>query len=186
MTRSLIVLTVLIVVLAGGIAVALSPLGSDRFADVPEGHYADEAIGWAVDEGITSGCGDDEFCPDEGVTRAQVMTFLFRARTSTPPTTTTTVPIDRDWPTTEIVDCYMTKAGHAIIVWELTATTPIKRATVAFDLLDGERIASYTIDYMNWGNGFSGTLQFDQRWWADGIESWDDCKVAVQTVAWAD
>ena len=78
MQRPLIVLTVLIVVLAGGIAVALSPLGSDRFTDVPVGHYADEAIGWAVDQGITAGCGNDEFCPDQPVTRAQIVTFLKR------------------------------------------------------------------------------------------------------------
>ena len=28
--------------------------GSDTFDDIPEGHWADEAIGWAVASGITT------------------------------------------------------------------------------------------------------------------------------------
>ena len=137
MKRRLIIVTLLLV-LTGGIATALSPLGSDRFTDVPEGHYADEAIGWAVDQGITSGCGTDEFCPDQPVTRAQIVTFLHRFASNT----TTTTPIDPEWPVIEKLDCYILpssryKSGHVIATFSLVAPTPIERATVVFDLLDG-------------------------------------------------
>ncbi len=53
--------------------------GSDTFDDVPVGHWADEAIGWAVANGITAGTGDGQFSPDRPLTRAQKVTFLYRA-----------------------------------------------------------------------------------------------------------
>ena len=59
-------------------AEAPTPLGSDRFEDVPEGHWADAAIGWAVDAGITSGTSDTTFTPNGTLTRAQMVTFLHR------------------------------------------------------------------------------------------------------------
>ena len=52
--------------------------GSDAFDDVPAGHWADEAIGWAVDNDITSGVGKGRFDLDGTVTRAQITTFLHR------------------------------------------------------------------------------------------------------------
>ncbi len=97
-------LTALVAVLlvtgfAAGTLVAQTgtPLGSDTFDDVPAGHWADEAIGWAVQNGITSGVGDDRFDPNGTVTRAQIVTFLHRAvnllEGNTPTTTTpTTAP----------------------------------------------------------------------------------------------
>lgn len=55
-----------------------SSLGSAQFTDIPEGHYADEAIGWAVENGITTGTSDTTFSPDATLTRAQMVTFLKR------------------------------------------------------------------------------------------------------------
>ena len=55
-----------------------TPGGSDSFDDVPPGHEADGAIGWAVANGITAGIGNRLFDPDGTVTRAQIVTFLFR------------------------------------------------------------------------------------------------------------
>ena len=52
--------------------------GSDFFNDVPGGHWADRAIGWAFTNGITSGVGGGLFGPDGTVTRAQIVTFLYR------------------------------------------------------------------------------------------------------------
>ena len=49
------------------------------FADVPATAYYREAVEWAVDSGITSGTGDYTFSPDQTCTRAQIMTFLWRA-----------------------------------------------------------------------------------------------------------
>ena len=52
--------------------------GSDTFDDIPEGHWADEAVGWAVATGITSGTSDTEFSPNGPLNRAQMVTFLHR------------------------------------------------------------------------------------------------------------
>ena len=52
--------------------------GSDFFDDVPKGHEADRAIGWAFRNGITSGVGGGLFGPDGTITRAQIVTFLYR------------------------------------------------------------------------------------------------------------
>ena len=49
------------------------------FTDVPTGAYYEEAVGWAVKEGITKGTSDSTFTPDGVCTRAQAVTFLWRA-----------------------------------------------------------------------------------------------------------
>ena len=54
-------------------------LGSEIFNDVSPGSYADVAIGWAYEEGITTGCDDDSFCPEDELSNAQIATFLYRA-----------------------------------------------------------------------------------------------------------
>lgn len=49
------------------------------FEDVPRGHYAHDAIEWAVENEITRGCGAGfNFCPDGTLTRAEIVTFLKR------------------------------------------------------------------------------------------------------------
>ena len=52
--------------------------GSGFFDDIPVGHEADRQIGWAVTNRITSGVGQGRFDPDGTVTRAQIVTFLYR------------------------------------------------------------------------------------------------------------
>ena len=54
--------------------------GSRTFSDIPAGHWADKAVGWAVGEGITVGVSADSFAPDHPVTRAEVVALLYRAR----------------------------------------------------------------------------------------------------------
>lgn len=49
------------------------------FADVPANAYYRDAVEWAVDKEITSGTGDYTFSPNQTCTRAQIMTFLWRA-----------------------------------------------------------------------------------------------------------
>lgn len=49
------------------------------FNDVPEGAYYYDAVLWAVDRMITSGTSETTFSPELGCTRAQVVTFLWRA-----------------------------------------------------------------------------------------------------------
>ena len=54
--------------------------GSDRFDDVPEDHWADYPVGWAVNQGITSGVSATEFGGPQTLTREQMITFLYRAK----------------------------------------------------------------------------------------------------------
>ena len=58
-----------------------SPAAGSRnpFTDVKPGAYYLDAVLWAVENGITTGTGDGKFSPDATCTRAQSVTFLFRA-----------------------------------------------------------------------------------------------------------
>ena len=53
--------------------------GETGFTDVPAGAYYAEAVKWAVSQGITAGTGATTFSPEASCTRAQVVTFLWRA-----------------------------------------------------------------------------------------------------------
>ena len=55
------------------------------FADVPEDAFYHDAVLWAVEKAITNGTGETEFSPDGDCTRAQVVTFLWRAAGSPSP-----------------------------------------------------------------------------------------------------
>ena len=57
----------------------LSTLADSPFTDVKPGDYYHDAVLWAVERGITKGTSDTAFSPDAGCTRAQVVTFLWRA-----------------------------------------------------------------------------------------------------------
>ena len=46
--------------------------------DVKESDSYSEAVGWAVENNITSGTSAATFSPDAGCTRGQIMTFLYR------------------------------------------------------------------------------------------------------------
>ena len=59
------------------------------FVDVPEGSYYEEAVAWAVENGITKGTSDTTFDPNGICTRAQAVTFLWRAAGSPAPKTDT-------------------------------------------------------------------------------------------------
>ncbi len=52
-----------------------------RFKDTPKGEYEKyyESIAWAVDNGVATGTSDDTFSPGKTCTRAQIVTFLWRA-----------------------------------------------------------------------------------------------------------
>ena len=49
------------------------------FGDVKPGSFYEQAVAWAVENGITSGTGEGMFSPDATCTRAQSVTFLYRA-----------------------------------------------------------------------------------------------------------
>ena len=50
------------------------------FTDVPAGSYYEQAVLWAVENGITKGTSDTMFSPDATCSRAQIVTFLWRSQ----------------------------------------------------------------------------------------------------------
>ena len=56
-----------------------APKHMSSFADVPADAFYAKAVAWAVENGITGGTGDGKFSPDATCTRAQAVTFLYRA-----------------------------------------------------------------------------------------------------------
>ncbi len=59
--------------------IAVSFAKAKAFVDVPAGSYYEDAVNWAVENGITQGTDDTHFSPDDVCTRAQMVTFLWRA-----------------------------------------------------------------------------------------------------------
>lgn len=55
------------------------PLPETGFSDVPQTAYYAAAVQWAVENNITSGTGGGKFSPHSGCTRAQAVTFLWKA-----------------------------------------------------------------------------------------------------------
>ena len=79
------------------------------FTDVPADAWYAEAVAWAVDNGITVGTSETTFSPDKTCTRAQFVTFLWRAAGSP-------IPASEDCPFTDVAkqDYYY----HAVL-WAL-------------------------------------------------------------------
>ena len=55
------------------------------FSDVPAGSWFASAVDWAVNRSVTNGIGDNQFGPNGTCTRAQMVTFLWRAAGSPTP-----------------------------------------------------------------------------------------------------
>ena len=53
--------------------------GSADFSDVPADSYYASAVAWAVENGVTNGVGGGLFAPNQSCTRAEIVTFLWRA-----------------------------------------------------------------------------------------------------------
>ena len=56
-----------------------APTKAAAFTDVPDGASYAQAVAWAVEKGITTGTGAAAFSPNDTCTRAQIVTFLYRA-----------------------------------------------------------------------------------------------------------
>ena len=56
-----------------------APKHMSSFADVPADAFYAKAVAWAVENGITGGTGEGKFSPNATCTRAQSVTFLYRA-----------------------------------------------------------------------------------------------------------
>ncbi len=55
------------------------PKALSSFTDVAADAYYAKAVAWAVENGVTTGTGDNRFSPDDPCTRGQAVTFLWRA-----------------------------------------------------------------------------------------------------------
>lgn len=58
---------------------------SVSFSDVASDAYYADSVSWAVEQGVTDGTSDTTFSPDRTCTRAQIITFLWRAAGSPEP-----------------------------------------------------------------------------------------------------
>ncbi len=67
-------------VLAAMLSLVALPAGAQtqQFNDVPPEYWAFDFINTLADAGVTSGCGNDNYCPDDSVTRAQMAVFIER------------------------------------------------------------------------------------------------------------
>ncbi|MBQ3177524.1 MAG: S-layer homology domain-containing protein, partial [Clostridia bacterium] len=54
-------------------------IGVNPFTDVAADAYYVDAVLWAVEEKVTNGTSATTFSPDADCTRAQIVTFLYRA-----------------------------------------------------------------------------------------------------------
>jgi hypothetical protein len=54
-------------------------VGADRFTDVPEGTWYTESVRWARENHIVEGLDETHFGPNDTCSRAQIITFLWRA-----------------------------------------------------------------------------------------------------------
>ena len=60
-------------------AMGTAPTTANGFTDVAANAFCAEAVAWAVENGVTSGTSASAFSPNAGCTRAQIVTFLYRA-----------------------------------------------------------------------------------------------------------
>lgn len=77
--RSVRMLSVASLVLALATLVPLVALAVDGFADVDSAAFYHADANWLKERRITLGCGGNNYCPDDVVTRGQMAAFLHRA-----------------------------------------------------------------------------------------------------------
>ena len=144
------------------------------FWDVPEGKWFTESVHWAVERGITNGTAPDQFSPHESCTRAQFVTFLWRAEGkpeakkastfSDVPTTQYYYP-SVSWAVSEgITDGVgnnkfdpkgtLTRAQVVTFLWRLAGEPKTKGVTPFTDLKPG----AYYLDAVAWATSTAVTM----------------------------
>ena len=61
-------------------ALGKAPTTVNGFTDVAADAFCADAVAWAVESGVTNGTSANTFSPNNGCTRAQIVTFLYRAK----------------------------------------------------------------------------------------------------------
>lgn len=64
---------------SGGTSTTTPSQPTQTFRDVSKRSYYYDAVTWAVENGVTDGTGSNTFSPDKACTRAEIVTFLWRA-----------------------------------------------------------------------------------------------------------
>ena len=93
-----------------------TPAPGATFADVPSSYWAASYINAIYEKGLTQGCGNGNYCPDDYLTRGQIGTFLTRAKYGENFTYTTT-PYFSDVPSDNGYFKYIQKFRDDRITW---------------------------------------------------------------------
>lgn len=131
------------------------------FTDVPQSHWANEFIDYAVDKGYFSGTGADTFSPDGTMTRAMLWTVLSRMDdyTGTAGPGAPWYQNGRDWAMANGIsdgtspDSSITREQFATMLYNFakyTGKNTDKDSTVLNQFADRSSIASYAVDAMAW------------------------------------
>ena len=111
---------------------------TSRFKDVKNtSKYYYKAVLWAAEQGITSGYADGTFRPEDDCTRAQVVTFLWRANGSPNPTSTTNPFKDVS------ASAYYAKA----VLWALETGVTTGKTPTTFNP-DGECTRAHVVTFL--------------------------------------
>ena len=134
--------------------IEVSFVPASTFADVPAGSYYEEAVSWAVANGITAGTGASRFSPDGACTRAQAVTFLWRAAGSPAPKTSV-MPF---------ADVPANSYFHDAVLWAVENGITTGTSAAAFspdDICTRAQIASFLYRLVqSEGGGFTGAWMF--------------------------
>ena len=136
---------------------ALLPVGlvvftsapAQTFNDAPPGHWAFSHIETLAANSVSGGCGSDNFCPDDPVTRAQMAVFLERGINGgdfTPPAATGNVFLDvgaTDFAASFIEQLFLDGITSGCGNNRFCPADPVTRAQMAVFLLRAKHGADY-------------------------------------------
>ena len=148
--------------------------GTHPFTDVPQGHWANEAVGFVYEKGLMSGTDKTIFSPNDPTTRGMIVTILYRLEgepsasndgtfTDVDSGTWYTDPIawaaangvvEGTTPTTFAPNAPVTREQMATILYRYLAAKGYDvtaRADLS-DYTDAEKISAYAKDAMSWAN----------------------------------
>lgn len=112
------------------------------FSDVPASYWASPYIGSIYNAGVTTGCGDGDYCPSENVTRDQMAAFIIRALYGETFTYTQT-PWFSDVPATNNFFKYIQKLrdmGITTMVSTYLPSSPVTRNEMAAFLVRARQV----------------------------------------------
>jgi hypothetical protein len=149
-----------------------------RFVDVPDSHWAAEAVYYLADRGLVNGTSATHYSPDAHMTREMLMTVL--ARASGVDTTGDPYSKGMRWAVQSGVSdgsdptIQITREQLAVMLWRF-AGQPAPTADTLSDFADADEISEYARTAMQWAheNGIvqgKGDGILDPKGWATRAE----------------